>query len=303
MLFGALFTLTTVAQVPITRQKKKETPEKTVPKQPSNRKTNNSGSKPQGKKTLSWTVTNQGDNKVFTIGGVSFTMVYVQGGTFTMGATSEQGSDAYDNEKPAHSVTLSNYYIGETEVTQELWEAVMGTTVRQQRDKANKERPLRGEGVNYPMYYISWDECKTFVTQLNSLTGQRFHLPTEAQWEYAARGGNKSRGYEFAGSNTPSEVAWYNDNSGDSTHPVKTKSPNELGLYDMSGNVFEWCQDWYGSYSSGTQTNPTGPSSGAYRVYRGGSWDYFARNCRVSYRYGNTPSRHYGSSLGLRLAL
>ena len=297
-----MFTLTTIAQVPITRQKKKETPEKPVPKQPSNRKTNNSGSKAQGKKTLSWTVTNQGDNKVFTIGGVSFTMVYVQGGTFTMGATSEQGSDAESDEKPAHSVTLSNYYIGETEVTQELWEAVMGTTVRQQRDKANKEWPLRGEGVNYPMYYISWDECKTFVTQLNSMTGQRFHLPTEAQWEYAARGGNKSRGYKYSGSNTPSEVAWYYDNCDDSTHPVKRKSPNELGLYDMSGNVWECCQDWYGSYSSGAQTNPTGPSSGADRMRRGGSWYNDARCCRVSFRISIAPSSR-GYNLGLRLAL
>jgi len=178
-----------------TRQKKNESTEKPTPKQASSMKTNDSGSITQDNKTLSSTVTKQGENKVFTIGGVSFTMVYVQGGTFTMGATREQGSDLYSEEKPNHPVTLSNYYIGETEVTQGLWEAVMGSNVRQQKDKNDTilgPWNIHGEGKNYPMYYVSYDECQTFINRLNSLTGQRFHLPTEAQWEYAARGGNKA---------------------------------------------------------------------------------------------------------------
>ena len=226
----------------------------------------------------------------------------MEGGTFTMGATSEQGSDADSDEKPAHQVALSSYYIGETEVTQALWQAVMGSTVDQQRDKANKEWTLRGVGTNYPMYYISWDECQEFVRKLNSLTGQAFRLPSEAEWEYAARGGNKSQGYKYSGSNTLGNVAWYTDNSGSETHPVKTKSPNELGIYDMSGNVWEWCQDWYGSYSSSSQTNPTGASSGSNRVNRGGCWTYTAAGCRVARRYGNSPSNR-GYGLGFRLAL
>ena len=230
-------------------------------------------------------------------------MVYVEGGTFTMGATKEQGKDAYSDEKPAHSVTLSGYYMGETEVTQELWEAVMGTTVQQQRDKANKEWKLYGEGSNYPMYYISWDDCQAFISKLNSLTGQQFKLPTEAQWEYAARGGNKSRGYKYSGSDIIDDVAWYTSNTNDKgSREVKTKQPNELSLYDMSGNVWEWCQDWYGDYSSNAQTNPTGASSGSYRVLRGGSWFRSARFCRASLRGNYTPSDRY-DNLGLRLAL
>ncbi|MBO4802842.1 MAG: SUMF1/EgtB/PvdO family nonheme iron enzyme [Bacteroidaceae bacterium] len=246
--------------------------------------------------------TSSASSQTFTANGVSFKMIRVEGGTFTMGATSEQGSDADSDEKPAHQVTLSSYYIGETEVTQALWQAVMGSTVSQQRDKANKEWPLRGVGTNYPMYYISWDECQEFVRKLNSLTGQSFRLPTEAQWEFAARGGNKSQGYKYSGSNTLGNVAWYTDNSGSETHPVKTKSPNELGIYDMSGNVWEWCQDWYGSYSSSSQTNPTGASSGSNRVRRGGGWSNLAGDCRVSYRLISTPGNR-GGNLGLRLAL
>ena len=234
---------------------------------------------------------NTGGTQTFTVNGVSFTMVGVEGGTFTMGATSEQGtSDPYDDEYPTHSVTLSNFAIGETEVTQELWQAVMGSN------------PSYFKGSNKPVEYVSWNECQTFISRLNSLTGKNFRLPTEAEWEYAARGGNKSRGYKYAGSNTLSDVAWYSDNSSSTTHDVKGKQPNELGLYDMSGNVFEWCQDWFGTYSSSAQTNPTGPASGSYRVNRGGSWGYGARCCRVSFRYYSTPA-HYDGYLGLRLAL
>jgi formylglycine-generating enzyme required for sulfatase activity len=218
-------------------------------------------------------------------------MVYVEGGTFTMGATSEQGSDAYNDEKPAHSVTLSNYYIGKYEVTQAEWEAVMGSN------------PSYFKGFdNLPVEKVLWNDCQSFIEKLNAKTGLKFRLPTEAEWEYAARGGNKSQGYKYAGSNNIDDVAWYTSNSSSQTHAVGTKQPNELGLYDMSGNVWEWCSDWYGSYSSSSQTNPTGAYSGSFRVYRGGSWYSSARSCRVSCRYYDIPAGR-GDDLGLRLAL
>ena len=218
-------------------------------------------------------------------------MVYVEGGTFTMGGTAEQGSDVDDDEMPTHSVALSSYYIGKYEVTQAEWEAVMGSN------------PSWFTGWNnLPVEYVSWKDCQKFIEKLNAKTGLNFRLPTEAEWEYAARGGSKSKGYKYAGSDNIDDVAWYDSNSGDKTHAVGTKQPNELGLYDMSGNVWEWCSDWYGSYSSSSQTNPTGASSGSSRVYRGGSWFYSAWGCRVSLRSYNSPdNRSYG--LGLRLAL
>ena len=229
--------------------------------------------------------------QTISVNGVTFTMIAVEGGTFQMGATSEQGGDANSDEYPVHSVTLSDYYIGETEVTQELWEAVMGTNPSD--FSGNPQRPVE---------YVSWYECKEFITNLNNLTGMNFRLPTEAEWEYAARGGNKSQGYKYSGGNTIGNVAWYWDNSGSATHNVKTKSPNELGTYDMSGNVWEWCEDWYGNYSSGSQTNPTGPSTGSYRVLRGGSRDNYADSCRVSLRNYYYPISRRSSS-GFRLVL
>ena len=229
-------------------------------------------------------------NQTFTVNGVSFTMIAVKGGTFTMGATAEQGSDAESDEKPTHQVTLSDYYIGETEVTQELWKAVMGSN------------PSNFSGMNLPVEMVSWYDCQTFVTRLNQLTGKNFRLPTEAEWEYAARGGQKSRGYKYAGSNTLSDVAWYWDNSSSKTHPVKQKQANELGLYDMSGNVWEWCQDWYGRYSSSARTNPKGPSSRSSRVFRGGSWDDRASRCRVANRCDSSPGGRY-DFLGFRVVL
>lgn len=229
-----------------------------------------------------------GKDKVYTVNGVSFKMIAVQGGTFTMGATSEQtGADS--DELPTHSVTLSDYYIGETEVTQELWSAVMGSNPS--NFTGNMQRPVEK---------VSWNDCQTFISKLNELTGETFRLPTEAQWEYAARGGNQAQGRLYSGSNTIGDVAWYTSNSS-STHPVKTKAPNELGIYDMSGNVWEWCSDWYGSYSSAAQTDPTGPSTGSYRVYRGGSWFSSASLCRVAFRINFTLSDS-GGYLGLRLA-
>ncbi|WP_443961518.1 formylglycine-generating enzyme family protein [Prevotellamassilia timonensis] len=217
-------------------------------------------------------------------------MVYVSGGTFTMGGTSEQGCEAYDDEKPTHSVTLSGYYICKYEVTQALWQAVMGSN------------PSYFEGDNLPVEQVSWNDCQTFINRLNSYTGRNFRLPTEAEWEFAAHGGNYSRHYKYSGSNYIGDVAWYDNNSGNRTHPVGTKQPNELGLYDMSGNVYEWCSDWYGSYNSYSRSNPTGPNSGSYRVGRGGSWCNYAWNCRSSNRYSNAPG-YRERYLGLRLVL
>ena len=226
--------------------------------------------------------------ETFAVKGVEFTMIAVEGGTFTMGATPEQGSDAAGDEKPTHQVTLSSYYIGETEVTQALWQAVMG------------ENPSKYKGANLPVEQVSWDDCQEFIKKLNALTGKNFRLPTEAEWEFAARGGNKSRGYKYSGSNSLRDVAWNWDNSGDKTHPVKTKQANELGIYDMSGNVWEWCQDWYGDYSSVAQTNPKGPTTGRYRVIRGGGISNFSGDCRLSYRsYGDCGSHDYGFRLVL----
>lgn len=228
-------------------------------------------------------------NQTFTVNGVQFTMVEVGGGTFTVGATSEQGSDAWDEEKPAHEVTLSGYYIGQTEVTQALWEAVMGSN------------PSYRRGDNLPVERVSWDDCHVFIQKLNQLTGKQFRLPTEAEWEYAARGGRKSRGYKYAGGNNIGSVAWYDDNSGYKTHPVATKQANELGIYDMSGNVSEWCSDWYGDYQLSSRSNPQGPSSGFGRVSRGGSYHNDAWRCRVSYRNGDLLGIRV-NILGLRLS-
>ncbi len=224
-------------------------------------------------------------------GNFEMEMVYVEGGTFLMGATEEQGSDANHWELPVHSVTLSDYYIGKYEVTQAQWEAVMGSNPSYFK-----------KGDDYPVEWVSWDDVQEFLTKLNQLTGKKYVLPTEAQWEYAARGGVKSEGYKYSGSDWIDGVAWYDDNAKSSTHPVGTKSPNELGIYDMSGNVWEWCSDWYGEYSDAAQTDPVGPESGSYRVIRGGSWFNYARNCRVSIR-DYTGSSNRGADLGFRVAL
>ena len=232
------------------------------------------------------------NNKIqaFDVNGISFNMIRVEGGTFTMGATSEQGSDAFDDEMPPHKVKLSPYYIGESEVTQALWEAVMGGN------------PSIFKGANRPVESVSWNDCQSFIEKLNSMTGQNFRLPTEAEWEYAARGGKKSQRYKYSGSNTLDNVAWYFENSGGETHEVMTKSPNELGIYDMSGNVEEWCDDRYGDYSSNSQPNPISQSLSSSYVNRGGSWISNVRNCRVSYRFGSSRgSQNFNQ--GLRLAL
>ena len=233
--------------------------------------------------------------ETFTVNGVSFDMMPVEAGTFTMGATPEQGDDATDREKPAHQVTLTkSYHIAATEVTQALWLAVMG------------ENPSYFTGdLNRPVEQMSWNDCQTFITKLNQITGKTFRMPTEAEWEFAARGGNLSQGYKYAGSDNVDDVAWYSGNSGNTPHPVGTKMANELGLYDMSGNVMEWCQDFYGDFTSEAQTDPTGPASQSNNehVYHSGCFDYPAHGCRVSFRYRSSPTYAGSNRLGLRLAL
>ena len=247
------------------------------------------------------------EKETFTVNGVSFSMIRVEGGTFTMGATEEQGSDAEDDEKPAHKVTLSTYSIGETEVTQELWEAVMGSN------------PSKYKGSKLPVEQVSWSDCQKFIKKLNKATGKAFRLPTEAEWEYAARGGSMSKGHKYSGSNKMEDIGWYWENSGDfrlngewdinraesnhcQTHPVALLKPNELGLYDMSGNVYEWCIDCDGSYSNVSQTNPQCEGNGIWRVCRGGSWYNSAKYCRLSFRYCKAVGFN-DDSLGLRLVL
>jgi len=222
--------------------------------------------------------------------GITIEMVKVEAGTFMMGATSEM-QNPYDDEKPVHQVTLTNdYYMGKYEVTQALWQAVTG------------KNPSKFKGDNLPVERVSWNDCQVFIRNLNNMTGRKFRLPTEAEWEYAARGGKKSRGYQYSGSSNISDVAWFDDINGNKKHPVGTKQANELGLYDMSGNVWEWCQDRYGSYSSLFQKNPTGAIMGVYRVFRGGRWGANERIGRTSCRSYCTPDFSY-FNLGLRLAL
>ena len=234
------------------------------------------------------------ETKIFNVNGIEFTMVPVEGGTFNMGS-----NDGDSDEKPVHSVTLSDYYIGETEVTQELWEAVMGSN------------PSDFKGDKNPVEMVSYNDCIDFINKLNTFLagqlpdGRKFRLPTEAQWEFAARGGNKGKNNnnKYSGSNSIDDVAWYRDNSGGRTHPVKQKQPNELGLYDMTGNVWEWCSDWYGKdyYSQSPKNNPEGPSDGWRRVLRGGCRSSSAQGYRVAFRISCTPDDG-GYYIGLRLA-
>ena len=235
----------------------------------------------------------------FTANGVTFDMIPIEGGRFIMGGTNEQGDDVTDFELPWHVVTLSDYSIGQTEVTQELWQAVMGSNPSHFSD--NPKRPVES---------VSWNDCQTFISRLNELTGQNFRLPTEAEWEYAARGGKKNQSYKFSGGDCLGRLAWtYETSSSLGTdhpnygpHDVMTKRPNELGIYDMTGNVMEWCNDRYGDYQADAQTNPTGSRTGIERVRRGGGWNYSAPYCRNSFRGHSQPSTT-SPAVGLRLAL
>ena len=222
--------------------------------------------------------------------GISIDMVRVEAGTFVMGATPEMKSP-YDDEKPKHRVTLTNdYYIGKYEVTQALWKAVMG------------DNPSKFKGENLPVEQVSWNDCQIFIGKLNNITGKTFRLPTEAEWEYAARGGKKSKGYRFSGSKDPYKVAWYISNSENKSHPIGSRQANELNIYDMSGNVSEWCQDTYCKYEKTSQINPIGASNELKRVIRGGSWIDNGWHCHSSDRGAQSPDWSY-SSLGFRLAL
>ena len=240
----------------------------------------------------------------------SVKMVYVEGGTFTMGCTAEQSGDCDDDEKPAHQVTVSSFRMSATEITNAQYaeflntRSISGTTYNGNRlftlsanlTYTNGKWNAKSGYDTHPMVNVTWHGAYEYC----NWAGGR--LPTEAEWEYAARGGNKSYGYKYAGSNTLDEVAWYSANSGNHTHEVGTKKANELSIYDMSGNVYEWCSDWYGAYNSDAQYNPNDTTSGSYRVFRGGSWNSNAKNCRVTYRYNNTPA--YGFNfLGFRLVI
>jgi formylglycine-generating enzyme required for sulfatase activity len=236
-------------------------------------------------------------------------MIFVEGGTFTMGCTSEQGGDCNKNEKPAHSVTVNSFYIGMYEITQAQWRAIMGKD--------------RGKAGDLPVEMVSWNDVQEFILKLNAKTGKQYRLPTEAEWEFAARGGTKSKGYKYSGSNNLDDVAWHRDNCRVKTrfnetrlaeeagvfnkngfltaHPVGTRQANELGIFDMTGNAWEWCEDWYDKYNSSPSTNPRGPSSGSRRVFRGGGWFYPAKFARVTLRSSAPPGfRHI--TIGFRLA-
>ncbi len=231
-------------------------------------------------------------SREFEVNGVRFKMIYVEGDSFMMGAADDD-SEAYDDEKPRHKVMLDGFYMAETPVTQALWEAVMGSN------------PSFFEGENLPMSCISWYDGLRFIKKLNVLTCQQFCLPTEAQWEYAARGGKYSKGYKYAGDNDLDSVAWWGGNSHEQPHDVKQKLPNELGLYDMTGNVSEWCYDWFDEkyYLKSPEQNPQGSESGWERVLRGGGWGILEKRCcRLSCRDNRTPFSEH-CDIGLRLLL
>ena len=218
-------------------------------------------------------------------------MLYVEGGTYTMGATPDQGSIFTDMERPAHQVTISSFFIAKYEVTQEEWQAVMDNN------------PSKFKGAHYPVENVTWDDCQVFIRKLNNLTKQSFRLPTEAEWEFAARGGNLSNGYKYAGSNTLDYVAWNKSNSNGTTHNVGTRAPNELGLFDMTGNVSEWCHDIYDQqyYQTSPKNNPQGPLSGSFLMVRGASWESEV-SCRISFRSYYTPNFN-SERIGLRLVM
>jgi len=213
-------------------------------------------------------------------------MIFVEGGSFTMGCSDDecQGSDL-----PAHEVILNSFKIAKYPVTQEDWISVMGNN------------PCRIDMEKQPVNNVNWYDAQSFIKKLNALTGKNYRLPTEAEWEYAARGGNKSQGYKYSGSNNIDEVAWYDLNSGNRYHPVGEKMPNELGIYEMSGNMWEWCSDWYGPYEDHSQTNPIGPDDGTLKTIRGSCFMLPSYACRVACRGRTTPSFNGPGYISFRL--
>lgn len=228
----------------------------------------------------------------FQIGEVEFDMQRVDGGVFVMGGTREQHCEAVATDLPTHTVSLDAYYIATTEVTQALWNTVMPDWYISNEWKT----------PTLPITDVNWYDCQEFIHRLDSITGMPFRFPTEAEWEFAARGGNKSKGYRFAGGDKVGEVSWGLDNAGFRTHSVGSREANELGLYDMTGNVSEWCSDWYGRYYLGTEPNPQGAKDGEWKVVRGGSFDNCRENSYLSRReyYAPYEAMNY---CGLRLAL
>lgn len=222
--------------------------------------------------------------------GINIEMIKVEAGTFMMGATKEV-KEPYKIELPAHEVLLTeDYYIGKYEVTQALWNVVMDS------------KHSTNDGDLLPKNYVSWNDCQEFIEKLNKITGLKFRLPTEAEWEYAARGGKKSKRYLYSGSNNVLDVAWYDGNSSNKRHPVGTKQANELGIFDMGGNVSEWCQDLWGQYQNDSQINPLGSSAGTKHVLRGGNYFFYIRICYLSYRMF-AESNYKDAFSGFRLAL
>ena len=227
------------------------------------------------------------------LGDIRIPMMPIEGGTFTMGCTRPNGTKHnYEVERPLHQVTVGDFYMCKYEVTQQLWEAVMHTNPS-----------LRRGSSQLPVEQVSWNDVQIFIARLSQMTGYRFRLPTEAEWEYAARGGKRSHGYVFPGADgDPGSVAWYGMNAGNVTHPVGQLKPNELGLYDMAGNVWEWCSDWFGDYPSAPQDNPVGPKHGDHRILRGGCMNSPSWGCSVSDRSWYQPDKGYGF-YGFRLVL
>ena len=236
---------------------------------------------------------------------VTMNLVLIPSGKFLMGSPAGEKGRSED-EGPQHEVTISKpFHMGVYTVTQGQWKAIMGTTLAQQRDKANKDWPLYGEGDDHPMYYVSWDEAVEFCKKLSQKTGKTVSLPTEAQWEYACRAGSKTR-FSFGDDDDKlSDYAWYTKNSDTKTHPVGQKKPNDFGLYDMHGNVWQWCADWYDKdyYANANKSDPQGPGSGSFRVLRGGGWVIDPQYCRSAFRDWFSPSGRHRSFVGFRVSV
>lgn len=229
-------------------------------------------------------------NGVLTVNGVDYAMIPVIGGTYYMGPTKEFGKVNDIGDMPVHRVTVSDFYMGQTEVTQAIWEAIM------------QDNPLKAVNPDFPIVGVSWEKCQVFIDKLNELTGKKFRLPTEAEWEYAARGGNKSQNMKYSGGDNILSVAWYKSNCENRIHAVKCKQPNELGIFDMTGNAAEFCSDWYAKYETQDQTDPKGPSNGTKRICRGGGWISPEKDCSICTRGYISPNELH-KAIGFRLVL